>query len=103
MAQRIKKGDSVMIVSGRDKGKRGSVERVLPKSGQVVVAGINVITRHQKQRPGVAQAGRIQQESPVDLSKVMLINQDNSKPGRVGWKYLEDGTKVRVIKSGKRS
>ena len=103
MAQRVKKGDSVLVISGRDKGKRGTVQRVLPREERVVVEGVNIVTRHRKKRPGVAQAGRIQGEAPLHLSKVMLVNTDSSKPGRVGWKYLEDGTKVRVIKSGKKS
>ncbi len=103
MAQRIKKGDKVLVISGRDKGKSGSVERVIPGNDKVIVSGVNMITRHLKQRPGVSQAGRIQQESEISLSKVMLVNPDNDKPGRTGWKFLEDGTKVRVVKSGKRS
>jgi large subunit ribosomal protein L24 len=103
MAQRIKKGDSVLVLSGKDRGKRGTVERVFPREGKVLVGGVNVITRHVKQRQGVAQAGRIQQESPVDLSRVMLVNQETGKPGRVGWQVLQDGTKVRTVKSGKRS
>lgn len=103
MAQKIKKGDSVVVLSGKDKGKRGQVERVLPEEGRVLVTGVNMITRHRKQRPGVAQAGRIQAEGPVHISKVMLIDADTGKPGRVGWKFLEDGAKVRVVKSGKRS
>jgi large subunit ribosomal protein L24 len=103
MAQRIRKGDSVLVLAGRDKGKRGTVERVLPREQRVVVTGVNMITRHRKQRPGVAQAGRIQTEGSVHISKVMLIDTDTAKPGRVQWKRLEDGTKVRVVKSGKRS
>jgi large subunit ribosomal protein L24 len=103
MAQRIKKGDTVLVLSGRDKGKRGAIERVLLDKERVVVAGVNLITRHRKQRPGVAQAGRIQAEGPIHVSKVMLVNTETNKPGRVHWKYLEDGTKIREMKSGKRS
>lgn len=103
MAQRIKKGDNVLMLSGKDRGKRGTVEHVIPKDGKVLVTGINMITRHIKQRPGVAQAGRIQQESPVDVSRVMLVDAETGKPGRVGWHVLQDGTKVRTVKSGKRS
>ncbi|MSQ08368.1 MAG: 50S ribosomal protein L24 [Dehalococcoidia bacterium] len=103
MAERIKKGDSVIVLSGRDKGKKGTVDRVLSKHDRVIVTGVNMITRHLKQRPGVAQAGRIQAEGAIHASKVMLVDTDTTKPGRVGWKVLEDGTKVRMVKSGKRS
>ena len=103
MAERLKKGDTVIVLSGRDKGKKGTVERVLPKHERVIVTGVNMITRHLKQRPGVAQAGRIQAEGEIHASKVMLVDADTTRPGRVGWKVLEDGTKVRMVKSGKRS
>ncbi len=102
VAQRIKTGDSVLILSGKDRGKRGAVVRVLPRENKVVVEGVNIVTRHVKQRQGARQAGLIQQESPISLSKVMLIDPDTGRPGRTARRYLEDGSKVRVIKSGRR-
>ena len=103
MAQRIKKGDGVLVISGKDKGKRGTVSRVIPDEQKVVVEGVNVITRHVRQRPGARQAGIVKQEAPINVSKVMLVDPDTGKPGRTAWKILGDGTKVRVVKSGRRS
>jgi large subunit ribosomal protein L24 len=103
VAQRIKKGDTVLVLSGKDKGRRGEVMRVIPKEDRVVVEGVNVVTRHVRQRPGISQAGLVRGEAPIRASKVMLVDPETQKPGRVGASFLEDGTKVRKIKSGKRS
>ena len=103
MAERIKKGDTVLVISGKDRGARGEVIRVLPKKRAAVVEGVNVATRHMKQRRGVTQTGIIHGEAPVDLSKLMLVDNDTQKAGRTQFKFLEDGRKVRVVKSGKRS
>ena len=104
MAQtRIKRDDEVLVISGKDKGKRGSVIRVLPAENRVVVEGVNVVTRHIKAQPGIAQTGLVQGEAPISLSNVMLIDPETGNVGRTGQKALEDGTKVRVVKSGKRS
>lgn len=103
MAQRIRKGDTVLILSGKDKGKRGEVIRVIPREDRVVVEGVNIVTRHVRQRPGISQAGLVRGEAPIRSSKVMLVDPESQKPGRVQAKFLDDGTKVRVIKSGKRS
>jgi len=104
MAQtRIKRDDEVLVISGKDKGKRGSVIRVLPAENRVVVEGVNVVTRHIKAQPGIAQTGLVQGEAPISLSNGMLIDPETGNVGRTGQKVLEDGTKVRVVKSGKRS
>ena len=100
---RIKRDDEVLVISGKDKGKRGTVIRVLPGAERVVVEGVNMVTRHIKATPGVAQAGIVQGESSIALSNVMLIDPETGKAGRTGQNILEDGTKVRVVKSGKRS
>lgn len=100
---RIKRDDEVLVISGKDKGKRGTVIRVLPGVNRVVVEGVNMVTRHVKPRPGVAQTGIIQGEAALSLSNVMLIDPETGQAGRTGQKVLEDGTKVRVVKSGKRS
>lgn len=100
---RIKRDDEVLVISGKDKGKRGTVLRVLTGRGRVVVEGVNIVTRHIKATPGVSQAGIVQGESPVALSNVMLIDPETGNTGRTGQNVLEDGTKIRVVKSGKRS
>ncbi|MBG82316.1 MAG: 50S ribosomal protein L24 [SAR202 cluster bacterium] len=104
MAQaRIKRDDQVLVISGKDKGKRGAVIRVLLSDNRVVVEGVNIVTRHVKAQPGIAQTGMVQGEAPISLSNVMLIDPETGKAGRTGQKVLEDGTKVRMVKSGKRS
>ncbi len=100
---RIKRDDEVLVISGKDKGKRGSVIRVYTSEQRVMVEGVNMVTRHIKAQPGVAQTGMVQGEAPISLSNVMLIDQETGTAGRTGQKVLEDGTKVRVVKSGKRS
>ena len=100
---RIKREDEVLVISGKDKGKRGSVIRVLVDQNRVVVEGVNMVTRHVKAQPGVAQTGIVQGEGSISLSNVMLIDPETGVAGRTGQKVLEDGTKVRVVKSGKRS
>ena len=93
---RIRKGDTVLVIAGKDKGKSGRVERDLPSQNKVMVEGINMVTRHVKARPDVRQAGRIQQEAPIHVSNVMLMCNKCSKPTRTTVNYLEDGRKVRV-------
>ncbi len=93
---KIRKGDTVMVISGKDQTKQGRVERVLPGSNRVLVEGINVITRHVKSAPGLRQGGRITQESPIHISNVMVVCSRCNQPVRVGFRRLDDGTKVRV-------
>jgi len=100
---RIKKDDEVLVISGKDKGKRGSVIRVFLEKNRVMVEGVNMVTRHVKAQPGITQTGMVQGEATVALSNVMLIDPETGLAGRAGQKVLEDGTKVRVVKSGKRS
>ncbi|MDR5170309.1 50S ribosomal protein L24 [Methylobacillus sp. Pita2] len=96
---KIRKGDEVILNTGKDKGKRGTVLRVLA-TGQVLVEGINVVKKHAKPNPmrGVA-GGIISKEMPVDVSNVALFNRATQKGDRVGFKTLDDGRKVRVFKS----
>ena len=93
---KIRKGDQVMIVSGRDKGKQGRVERVIPADRRVVVAGLNTVTRHVRPRAGVRQAGRVQQEAPLDASNVRLMCSACNRPVRTRSHNLENGMKVRI-------
>jgi large subunit ribosomal protein L24 len=97
MAAKIRKGDKVVVLSGRDKGKQGEVETVLPKEGRAVVGGINMAIRHVKQSQS-QQGGRISKALPIDLSNLALIDA-NGKATRVGFRFAEDGTKVRYAKT----
>jgi large subunit ribosomal protein L24 len=98
MAAKVKKGDKVVVISGKDKGKRGEVLRVLPKEQRAVVQGVNTVTRHT--RPSMqTQGGLVKKEAPVHLSNLMLIDPSSDKPTRVGFKTLEDGTKVRIARA----
>ncbi|GHD58855.1 50S ribosomal protein L24 [Thalassobaculum fulvum] len=97
MAARVKKGDRVVVTTGRDKGKSGEVLGVLPKEGRVLVQGVNLVKRHT--RPSqTQQGGIIEREAPLDLSNVMLADPKTGEPTRVGFKVLDDGRKVRVAK-----
>ncbi|ATU91829.1 50S ribosomal protein L24 [Phyllobacterium zundukense] len=94
--QKIRKGDRVVVLAGKDKGRTGEVIKVLPKDEQALVRGINVVKRHQKQTQN-QEAGIISKEAPLHLSNIAIADKDG-KPTRVGFKVLEDGKKVRVAK-----
>ncbi|MFN3826595.1 MAG: 50S ribosomal protein L24 [Micavibrio sp.] len=94
---KIKKGDKVVVITGKDKGKTGEVLSVQPEEARVVVAGVNVVTKHVK--PSQTSAGGIQKtELPVHVSNVALADPKSGKPTRVAYKTLKDGQKVRVAK-----
>jgi len=97
MAAKIKKGDTVVMMTGRDKGKSGEVVSVMPRELRAVVRGINVVKKHQKQSPS-QEGGIISKELPVHLSNLALRDPKDGKPTRVGFKFLEDGRKVRFAK-----
>ena len=86
----------MLVTAGKEKGKRGRVDKVFPSSGRIVIEGINLVTRHVRPRPDVRQAGRVQQESPIHSSNVMLICNKCNDPTRSTTSYLDDGRKVRV-------
>ena len=90
----IKKGDNVLIIAGKDKGKTGRVDRQQTDNSRIVVEGVNMITRHVKARPGIRQSGRIQQEASIHVSNVMLICNKCSKPTRPHIMKLETGDRV---------
>jgi large subunit ribosomal protein L24 len=94
---KIKKGDTVVVISGKDKGKEGTVSRVMPSTNQIIVDGINVVKKHQKPSGTNQQGGIIDRDMPLDASNVMLLHK--GKPTRVGYKLKSDGTKVRIAKS----
>ncbi len=93
----IRKGDEVLIISGNDRGKRGKVLKVYPKTGRVIVEGINFIKKHTRPSQNNPQGGIVEKEGSIHVSNVKLIH--NGEPTRVGYKYLDDGTKVRYAKN----
>ena len=97
MAARIKKGDKVVVLSGRDKGRSGEVIQVMPKDERALVRGVNMVTRHQKQS-AAQEGGLIRKEAPIHLSNVAIADPTDGKPTRVGFKTLDDGRKVRFAK-----
>jgi large subunit ribosomal protein L24 len=94
---KIKKGDSVVVITGRDKGKTGEVLRVLPADTRVIVQGINVAKRHVRPRMG-DPGGIIEKELTIHISNVAHIDPRSSKPTRIGYKHLDDGRKVRFAR-----
>ena len=94
---KIKKGDQVVVISGKDKGLRGEVLRVLPREERVVVSGANVVKRHQRQTPR-DPGGIIEREAPLHLSNVALIDPESDRPTRVGFRTDEHGRKIRVAR-----
>ena len=97
MAAKVKKGDKVVVISGRDKGRSGEVVRVLPREDRALVRGINVVKRHQKQTMK-EEGGIVRKELPIHLSNIALADPKDGKPTRVGFKTLDDGRKVRFAK-----
>ncbi|MBS0643013.1 MAG: 50S ribosomal protein L24 [Acetobacteraceae bacterium] len=98
MAARIRKGDTVLVITGKDKGRRGEVTQVFPKDDKALVAGINVATHHTKQSQ-TEQGGIQQREARIHLSNLKLIDPKSEKPTKVGFRVLEGGRKVRVAKA----
>lgn len=97
MAAKIRKGDKVFVLTGRDKGRSGEVIEVRPTENRALVRGINMVKRHQRQTPQ-QEGGIISKESPVHLSNLALADPKDGKPTRVGFKIMNDGRKVRVAK-----
>ncbi len=94
---KIRKGDRVVVRTGKDKGKTGEVLRVMPKENRAIVRGVNMIKRHQRQT-ATQEGGIIVKEAPIHISNLALVDPTSGQPTRVGWRFLEDGTKVRVAK-----
>jgi large subunit ribosomal protein L24 len=92
---KVQKNDTVIVIAGKDKGKKGKVRKVNPKSGRVVVEGVNMIKRHSKTRGKTRQAGIIELDGPINASNVMVICNKCNKPARVGYRALEDGKRAR--------
>ncbi len=99
MALRIRQNDTVEVASGRDRGRRGKVQRVMPRESLLVVEGLNMVKRHQRATATVRQAGIISKEAPLHTSKIKLVCTQCNKAVRVGFQFLEDGRKVRFCRS----
>ena len=93
---KLKKGDRVIVLSGKDRGKEGVIDRVMPARNKIVVQGINVARKHQKSTSATVQAGIIDKNMPMDASNVAIVV--GGKPSRIGYKVQADGTKVRIAK-----
>ncbi|MGI9953018.1 50S ribosomal protein L24 [Moorellaceae bacterium AZ2] len=94
----VRKGDTVVVIAGKDKGKKGKVLRVIPSEQRVVVEGVNIVKRHMRPNPQLQQGGIIEKEAPLHSSNVMLVCTKCDQPTRIGRRILADGQKVRVCK-----
>lgn len=97
MAAKVKKGDRVVVTTGRDKGKKGEVLKVFPEDSRVLISGVNIVKRHTKQTQR-EQGGIVNKEAPIHISNVAHVDPKSGEPTRVGFKVLNDGRKVRVAK-----
>jgi len=95
----IKKGDSVIVIGGKDRGTKGTIEKSFPKTGKVLILGVNVIKKHQKSRTNDGKGQTIEKPMPIDASKVMIVDSKTGKQSRVGHKLVGE-KKVRVTKKG---
>lgn len=95
---RIKKGDRVVVLTGKDRGAEGIVEKAMPASGKVIVDGINIAKKHQAPTRGDQQGGIIDKAMPLPVSRVAVVSPSDGKPTRVGYRFDADGTKVRICK-----
>jgi large subunit ribosomal protein L24 len=98
MAAKIRKGDKVVVLAGRDKGRTGEVRSVSPRDGRAIVGGVNLVKRHTKPSAQNAEGGILTKEAPIDLSNLAVADPKDGKPTRVGFKVLDDGRKVRFAK-----
>jgi large subunit ribosomal protein L24 len=98
-AMKIRRNDTVLVIAGKDKGKKGKIRFAFPKKERVLVEGVNMIKRHTRAMRQVRQAGIIEREAPIHVSDVLLLCGKCNKPTRVGFRFLEDGKKVRVCRA----
>ena len=96
---KIRKNDTVIIIAGKDRGKKGKVRRAFPNEDRLVVEGLNMIKRHSRARGAARQAGIIELEAPIHVSNLMLLCDKCGKPTRVGFRFLADGKRVRICNS----
>lgn len=95
---KIRKNDTVLVMAGKDRGKRGKVHRVFLETNKALVEGVNMIKRHMRPRPTVRQTGIVEREAPVDASNLMLVCPKCNQPCRVGVRLLDEGNKVRLCR-----
>jgi large subunit ribosomal protein L24 len=95
---KVKKGDTIEVIAGDDRGKRGTVHQILPNEDRVIVSGIHLIKRHQRPTGQARQVGIIEREAPLHLSNVAVVCNHCDRPARVGYKVLADGSKVRICR-----
>ena len=95
---KIRKGDRVVVLAGKDKGKEGTVSRVMPDKGKVIVDGINVVKKHQKPTQTTMQGGNIDRDMPIAVSNVAILSPKDGKATRVGYRFEAEGTKIRICK-----
>jgi large subunit ribosomal protein L24 len=96
---KIKKNDTVLVVAGKDKGKKGKVRQAMPGEQKLLVDGVNMSKKHVKPRPNIKQAGIIDREAPISVSNVMLFCNKCNHPVRIGYRFLADGKKVRICRA----
>lgn len=97
MAAKLKKGDRVVVLAGKDKGKKGTISAVMPSEGRAIVDGVNLVRRHTKQSPQT-EGGILTKAAPIQLSNLAIEDPKDGQPTRVGFKIAEDGSKVRFAK-----
>ncbi len=95
---RVKTGDNVVVIAGKDKSKKGRILKVLPSEGRVVVEGVNIVKRHSKPSMAHPDGGIIEKEAPIHISNVAIADPKTGEPTRIGYKFTEDGKKVRYSK-----
>ena len=95
--QKMRKGDQVVVLAGKDKGRTGEVIQMMPKEGKALVRGVNMVRRHQRQT-ATAEAGIVNKEAPIQVSNLALADPKDGKATRIGFKTMDDGRKVRVAK-----
>ena len=99
---KIKKEDTVLVLAGTSKGSKGKVVKVIPNENRAIVEGVNMVSKHTKPNAANPQGGIVKQESPIHISNLLLVDPETGKSGRVYKKRLEDGSMVRMVKSGRR-
>jgi large subunit ribosomal protein L24 len=98
---KIRKDDNVLVIAGKNKGKKGKIRFLYTKENRILVEGVNMIKTHSRAKAQVKQAGLIEREAPIAISDVMIICKHCNKPARIGYKVLEDGKKVRICRNCK--
>src|SRR4051794_13080042 len=95
---KLKKGDRVQVISGKDRGKKGTVSRVIPEKNRVIVEGVNLVKKHQKPTQKARQGGIIDRDMPIEASNVALISPSDGKPTRIGYRVDDNGNKHRICR-----